>query len=124
MVWSLQLASLKSKTMKGYHEYQNCIDACLQCAAICNHCAASCTQEQEVKMMAHCIELDMQCATLCYASAQLMSMGSSKAKDLCRICAEVCRECGEECGKHQTGHCRECAEACMRCAEECMRMAA
>ncbi|WP_235526110.1 four-helix bundle copper-binding protein [Pedobacter sp. Leaf216] len=28
----------------GYHEWKNCIDACLKCASICNHCASSCTQ--------------------------------------------------------------------------------
>ncbi|MEO6327812.1 MAG: four-helix bundle copper-binding protein [Ginsengibacter sp.] len=39
------------------------------CAAICNHCASSCTQEQDVKMMAGCIQLDMECAAICYATA-------------------------------------------------------
>ena len=73
-------------------------------------------------MMAKCIQLDMECAAICYASAQLMSMGSSRAAELCRICAEICEECGNECGKHDTEHCRECAEACHRCAEECRQI--
>jgi hypothetical protein len=109
--------------MKAYHEYRSCIDACLQCAAICNHCASSCTQEEDVKAMAQCIYLDMQCAAVCYAAAQLMSMGSNKAGELCSICAEICEACGNECGKHDMEHCRECAEACHRCAEECRTMA-
>lgn len=108
----------------GYHEWKSCIDACLECAAICNYCASSCTKEEDVKMMAACIELDMQCASVCYATAQLMSLGSSQAKELCRICADSCDACGTECGKHNTGHCEECAEACFRCAEECRKMAA
>lgn len=108
----------------GYHEWKSCIDACLQCAAICNHCASSCTKEEDVKMMAACIELDMQCAAVCYSAAQLMSLGSPHAKELCRICVLICDACGTECGKHNTPHCEECAEACLLCAEQCRKMVA
>lgn len=110
--------------MNNYHTYKNCIDACLRCAAICNHCASSCTKEEEVKMMATCIQLDMECATMCYTSAQLMSLGSLKAKEVCKICVDMCDACAAECGQHQTEHCQECAEACKKCAEECRKMAA
>jgi Domain of Unknown Function (DUF326) len=111
--------------MKGYHTYKTCIEACLRCAAICNHCASSCTQEEDVKMMAGCIQLDMECAAICYAAAQLMSMGSSKAMELCRICADICEACGAECAKHtHSQHCQECAAACKECAAECRKMAA
>ncbi len=110
--------------MKNYHDYQACIEACLKCAALCNHCASACTQEEDVKMMASCIQLDMECAAACYAAAQLMSLGSSKAQDICRLCAALCEACSNECGKHETAHCRECAEACKECAEECHKMAA
>jgi hypothetical protein len=67
----------------GYKEWKSCIDACLQCAAVCNYCASSCTKEEDVKMMAKCIELDMQCAAICCVSVQLMSMGSKYAKQQC-----------------------------------------
>ncbi len=110
--------------MTGYHTYKNSIEACLKCAAICNHCASSCTQEEDVKMMAGCIQLDMECAALCYAAAQLMSLGSSKAKEFCKLCADICEQCGAECSKHQTEHCQECAQACKECADECRKMAA
>ncbi len=72
--------------------------------------------------MARCIQLDMECAAICTAAAQLMSMGSNRASEICRICADICTECGDECGKHESVHCRECAEICHRCAEECRRM--
>jgi len=114
--------TIKPIFMTGYHTYKDCIDACLRCAAICNHCASSCTQEDDVKMMARCIQLDMECAAICYAAAQLMSVGSSKAVEICRICAAICEECGNECGQHKTEHCQECAEACRRCAEACRNM--
>lgn len=109
--------------MKGYHTYKDCVEACLKCAAICNHCASSCTQESDIKMMARCIQLDMECSAICYSAAQLMSIGSSKAEEVCRICADICDECGAECAKHQNEHCQECAEVCHYCAEECRRVA-
>jgi hypothetical protein len=75
-------------------------------------------------MMAKCVQSDMECAAMCYASAQLMSLGSDNAKELCKVCAEMCEACAKECGKHKTEHCKECAEACKQCAEECRNMAA
>ncbi|HLA54830.1 MAG TPA: four-helix bundle copper-binding protein [Flavobacterium sp.] len=109
--------------MKGYHYYKTCIDACLRCAAICNHCASACTLEDDVKMMAACIRLDMECAETCYAAAKLMSFGSENSADICRICAKICELCREECAKHDNEHCQECAEACRECAEKCAAMA-
>ena len=73
-------------------------------------------------MMANCIQLDMECSAICYAAAQLMSLGSDKAKALCGLCAEICERCAEECGKHENEHCRECAEMCTKCAKECRAM--
>jgi hypothetical protein len=108
----------------GYHEWKICIDACLNCAVICNHCAASCTQEQNVNMMAKCIDLDMQCSAACFAAAQLMSLGSEQSIPLCKIVAELCEACSIECSQHENRHCQECAEICKYCADECNRMAA
>lgn len=75
-------------------------------------------------MMAKCVQLDMECATICYAAAQLMSLGSEKAKDICGICAHMCEACAAECSNHNTEHCQECAEQCKLCAEQCRKMAA
>lgn len=113
---------LKKSTSMGYHENKSCIEACLACAALCNHCASSCLKEHDVKMMARCIQLDMECATLCYTAAQLMSIGSNRAQEVCRLCAQLCRECADECESHDNEHCQECARACRHCAEECMEM--
>ena len=102
-----------------YLTYQSCIDSCLRCAAICNHCASSCTQEEDIEMMALCIRLDMECAAICYSAAQLMSLGSSRAQKIIKICLEVCEACGTECKKHATPHCQECSELCLACAKDC-----
>jgi hypothetical protein len=75
--------------------------------------------------MAKCIQSDMECAALCYAAAQLMSLGSDKVKEVCRLCADLCEACANECGQHvHSKHCQECAEACKAWAEECRKMAA
>ena len=88
-----------------------------------NQCASACLREDDVKMMARCIQLDMECAVICSAAAQVMSMNGENAERLCGICADICQACGDECGKHDMDHCRRCAEACHRCAEECRSMA-
>jgi len=108
----------------NYHDYKKCIDACLRCAAMCNHCASACLKENDVKMMTACIQLDMECATACYAAAQLMSLGSDRADEYCRLCVDLCEACAEECGRHDNQHCQECARACRDCAEECVQMVA
>ncbi|PSK94217.1 four-helix bundle copper-binding protein [Taibaiella chishuiensis] len=108
--------------MNGYNQYKDCIEACLKCAAICNQCATACTYEDDVAMMAACIRLDMECAVLCYAAAQLMSMGSSQATRMCLICGDICEACGAECAKHNHEHCQLCARACKACADECRKM--
>jgi hypothetical protein len=105
-------------------EYESCIRACLLCAAACDHCAAACLGEKQVERMTLCIRLDMECAAACYAAARLMSLGSERSKEWCRICAAICEECGTECNQHEHEHCRECAKQCFQCAEICRKMAA
>jgi len=72
--------------------------------------------------MAACIRLDMECAAICYAAAQVMSLGGQSVAELCAICANICNACAEECSKHDNEHCRECAEACRACADVCSAM--
>jgi hypothetical protein len=67
-------------------------------------CASACLQEDDVKMMARCIELDMQCAAICYTAAQLMSLGNDKASEVCRMCADICELCGAEMLKVRAGN--------------------
>ena len=104
--------------------YETCIDACLQCAAVCDYCASACLKEANVNEMARCIKLDLECATMCRTAAQFMSFESEHANALCQLCVDICNACAEECSKHSSDHCRLCAEICYHCAEECASMAA
>ena len=104
--------------------YQYCIDTCVQCATACDYCASSCLQEEDVTMMARCIQLDMECSSICKTSALLMHLQSNHANAACQLCADICTACAEECEKHDSDHCRACAAICRECAAECMSMAA
>lgn len=108
----------------NHQKFQECINACLECAIECEHCATSCLQEDNVKMMANCILLDRDCADICFLTAQLLARGSKHGEHMMKECAEVCEKCAEECEKHASHmeHCKVCAEACRKCAEECKSM--
>jgi hypothetical protein len=90
------------------------------CVIECNHCAAACLEEKDVKMLAKCIKLDIDCAAICQLMASLVARGSEHGNHLLKECAEVCEACAAECEKHtHMEHCRRCAEACHHCAELC-----
>ena len=105
--------------MTDYPQYKVCIDACFNCATLCKYCAISCSQEENPAELALCIRLDLECAAICLAAAELMSIGSERVKDICKLCAVICDACAEECNKHKHEHCRACAEACTYCADQC-----
>ena len=109
-------------SMKNKIDFEACIEACLRCASECQQCAAFCLQEDDTSMMARCIQLDMECAAICYATAQLMSLGSDRAIALCQICADICESCAMECGRHDADHCQRCAVDCRACEEECRKL--
>lgn len=105
--------------MTGYHQYKLAIEACLECASLCNHCSSSCLKEPDAGRFAGCIQHTMDCAVICYATAQLMSLGSTHVKEFAKLCAAVCDMCADHCKEFDTEHCQECAGACTKCAEAC-----
>src|SRR4051794_27548040 len=88
----------------SHEKYEECIDACNTCVEACEHCATACLQEENVKMMVHCIELDRSCADVCSFAVREMSRGSQFASQICELCADICDACGEECAKHPMDH--------------------
>lgn len=102
----------------NYNDHKNLIEALLRCASLCQYCASMDLAEKDGEMN-NCAKINIECATICTTAAQLVSMGSSYAKDLIRACTEVCRECAVECAQHENDHCQACAEICTHCANEC-----
>jgi hypothetical protein len=105
--------------MTSYPQYKVCIEACLNCAAVCRYCAISCSREANPAPLTMCIQLNLECAAVCMAAAELMAIGSERVKEICKLCATMCDACAEECSKHLHDHCRECAEVCTSCADQC-----
>lgn len=109
----------------AHEQHQQLMDALNDCAAECNHCAAACLDEQDVKMLSRCIKLDIDCAEICSLTAAFIARDSEHAEHLVKECGDICNACAEECEKHaEMGmeHCKTCAEACRVCAEECSKM--
>lgn len=100
------------KNEKLIHALGNCINHC-------NYCADACLDEDDIKMMVHCIRLDRVCAEVCSTLNQLLVTGYDDVEELVRYCIKVCKACAEECGKHEMEHCQKCAEACNQCIEAC-----
>ena len=102
--------------------FQSCIDECNSCATMCNYCSISCLHQPEAQNMIGCIEMNLQCAAICRAAAEMMTLGSKYAPQICAICAEICDACRIECGKQTMLYCLDCADECKRCASACHEM--
>ncbi|MBX9851142.1 MAG: four-helix bundle copper-binding protein [Cytophagaceae bacterium] len=112
------------ETKKGNHHHSNhnhdaLIQTLLDCAKACENCAQASLEEDDVTMMAHCIELDRDCADICFQGARYLLRDAEISHKYLMVCEEMCRLCAEECGKHSHDHCKKCAESCRKCAEEC-----
>ena len=101
---------------QNHHEL---IQKLLNCALSCEICATGCLKEEDVKMMARCINLDRDCADICIQAARLLKRDSEIGHQYLLICEEICRMCAAECGKYAHEHCKQCAQACKDCADAC-----
>jgi hypothetical protein len=90
-----------------------------ECATECNRCFASCLEEEDVSMMARCIELDIDCSEICNLTSSFLSRDSESSSTLLALCGEICRACADECAKHEVDHCQRCAKVCNECAKMC-----
>ena len=101
------------------HPHTDLINTLIECALACERCMSACLEEQDVTIMAYCIELDRDCAEICFLGSRLLLRDSEMAHQYLKICEEACRICAEECSLHKHDHCQECARACWRCQEAC-----
>lgn len=109
-------------------QQQDCLNACFQCAKICEACAddmIGMEHQEHNDLMTRCIRLCRDCADICILAAKFISRFSQQSESLCRLCAEICDQCAEVCERHAPQHamCGPCAEECRRCADLCREMA-
>jgi hypothetical protein len=105
-------------------EYHGLLQQLTDCALTCEACATACLNEENVSMMARCIELDRDCADICSLGARLIQRDAEIADTYLSLCATMCRMCAEECAKHNDEHCKRCASVCQATANACDAVAA
>jgi hypothetical protein len=106
----------KTGTLSTHKELQQKL---INCALVCEECEAACLNEENITLLARCIELDRDCADICLQAARLLQRESEIGDEYLQLCANMCRMCAEECRKHNHDHCRACADECDACAEAC-----
>ncbi len=101
-------------------KYRSYVDACLQCAIVCNRGIQACLNEWDVKLLVKSIKLQRECAAFCVLSAEMTEAESEYTNQLMALCADVCLACAEECEKHADSEdCIKSARACIECAQYC-----
>ena len=105
-----------------YNQFQDCIDACLECASICNQCAVNCLNDSDVSKLRRCIQLATDSADVCLIVSELLSRNSEFAENFSRLCTTTCDACAEECEKFasENEYCKLCADVCRYCADKCL----
>jgi hypothetical protein len=91
----------------------------INCAIACENCETSCLNEDNITLLARCIELTRDCADICLLAARLVQRQSEIEEEFLLVVEKMCRMCAEECRKHNHDHCKACAEECEACAEAC-----
>lgn len=100
------------------------IQKLIDCALTCEESEAACLNEENITLLARCIEPDRDCADICLQASRLVQMDSEIVEEYLSVCEQICRMCAEECNKHNHEHCKICAEACLTCANAYHALAA
>lgn len=109
-------SSSKTGTLSSQKELQQKL---INCAIVCEECEAACLNEDNITLLARCIELNRDCADLCIQAARLLQRQSEIETDYLLVCEKMCRMCAEECRKHNHDYCQACAVECEACAAAC-----
>src|SRR5260221_1392592 len=105
-------------------ESEACIEACNECAALCECLEAFCTRAVENPELSRVVVLLKTCADVCLLTARLIARQSEFLQEYCALCAEVCHTCHVECLKHaKTDGFSRCAEACSIVDRACQQLA-
>jgi len=103
-------------------QYQECIEACIECMNACNYSYVSSLKEYDLELLRDVIRMDRECADICGFAVQAMTRQSPFVAEICRLCAEICEKCAEVCSSNLHSHCQNCIETCRKCAEACRQI--
>jgi hypothetical protein len=91
----------------------------INCAIVCESCETACLNEDNITLLARCIELTRDCADICMLGSRIVQRESEIEEDFRKLIVTMCNMCAEECRKHTHEHCKVCAEECEACAQAC-----
>jgi len=124
------LAAVTTGTARAQHAggldkvHQECLDACSDCAKICDitfhHCATLVAEGK--KDHAHSMHMAADCAEFCRLSATMVARHSPLMVHSCQACAEACKACAAACAKFDSKEMKACAEECKKCEASCRDM--
>lgn len=106
---------------------EQCVTACLDCAATCRSCADICVAGDQVTQRRYLTRTLMDCADVCTATAKILLRQTEPNLSLVRRQLEACewtvRVCEAECTKWagKPGPYRVCSEACSQCKQLCAK---
>jgi hypothetical protein len=104
---------------------RDCVDACNACRVQCLVNVAHGAESGGALAAAQHLQVLLDCAALCTAAVDLLARGSTRHRELCRLCADVCRACEASCrGMPESSTPARCAEVFRACAEACESVAA
>jgi hypothetical protein len=104
------------------HDHQRCIEACMECHAVCEHMIYQhCLPRGGAHVAPEHLKLMADCAQICRVAADFMIRGSAHHALTCGVCANLCAACADDC--ERVGDMEECVRACRACAEACREMA-
>ena len=105
--------------MIEFEKYKVCISSLFNCASACTNFVMYAVKNNNKSEYSKSIQLAMECSVLCYSTAKLLSLGSSRVKKIAKICARLCDDCAAECSKFQEEYFKETAKLCVACADNC-----
>jgi hypothetical protein len=103
-------------------EAAECIDACIEAAAMCREALALGLGATAAYLPEHLRTL-ADCSDVCQMTAALLTRESDFRADVCRLTAEVCKVCAQSCRHFATHELMLCAERCEDAADACETLA-
>jgi hypothetical protein len=112
-------------TMVHKADLDECINNCMECAAVCTETAQYCLQKGGRYNEAPHIRILLDCADICRASSAFMLRNSEWHPRVCEPCAFICQACAESCEQVATNDSilKDCALLCRKCEDTCAKMA-
>ena len=115
------MAAHSETTTKTFSTTSDLQQKLINCAIACESCETACLNEDNITLLARCIELTRDCADICMLGSRMVQRESEIEEEYLKLTAAMCAMCADECRKHNNEHCKACADECDACVEACQR---